>query len=267
MQASHTVSLYLAFAHTAFNRQAAYRLANLAGTLTNTFFLLFRAAVFQAVFQHSQTIAGYTLTTTWAYIVLVQALVMVVPQWGTVGVAEDIRTGQVAMDLSRPVNYYGMVMAKRFGVSVFHLLARGVPVVGIGYLLGIWQPPDVPMSRWWYFAMSLSLSIFLANSIHFLVELTGFWLESSRGPKVVLMGVIYFLSGAVMPIAFFPDWARQIASWLPFAYTLNAPIEIALATTSVWSTMVAQALWVLILVAMCQFAFALGVRKITLHGG
>lgn len=258
--------IYPSFAKVAFTRQAKFRLANISGLFTNTFFMLFRTSVFTAIYEHSSEIAGYTLAQSLSYAVLVQALIMVIPQWGSIGVGEDIRTGQVAMDLCRPLNYYLMILFKRIGISGFFLLGRGIPALLIGYSFGFLTIfPDKIASLWG--VVSLILGVWLANSLHFLVELTGFWLENSRGPKMLVVGLTYFFSGATIPVVLFPPWAQTINLWLPFSYTLNAPIEILLGVKNPLDLFLPQLLWVIVISGFCLVVLKQGERKVVLHGG
>ena len=260
------ITTYLYFTKTEFTRQASFKLANISGFITNTFFMLFRAAVFQAFFANTAIIAGYTLNDTLTYIVWVQSFIMAIPQWGAIGVSEDIKTGQIAMDMCRPINYYFMIMGKRIGASIFYLISRGAFALIIGKLLGYFLiTPNVEQLSIGF--ISLMLGIVLANSIHFLVELSGFWLETSRGPKMFIVAFNYFFSGAVIPITFFPPLAKSISKYLPFQYTLNAPIEILLNATNIYQMLLHQFIYVIILTTLCLTLLKLGECKLTLHGG
>jgi ABC-2 type transport system permease protein len=259
-------NIYAHFARVAFRRQRSFRLANFSGLFTNLFFLLFRSAVFAALFDHASTVGGYSLAQAVSYAVLVQTLIMVIPQWGQIGVGEDIRSGQIAMDMCRPLNYYLMIMAKRFGISCYFLVARGLPTLAIAYALGLWTTlPQVTSLPW--AVISLAAGILLANSLHFLVELSGFWLESPRGPKMLVVGLTYFFSGATIPLAFFPPWAKQLSALLPFAATLNTPIEVLLQPELPWTLLAQQGLWLLVVCSLCFIVLRRGERSLVLHGG
>lgn len=266
MNILHTLSTYLYFSKTEFNRLASFKLANIAGFITNTFFMLFRAAVFQALFTGTATIAGYSVEHTLTYIVWVQAFITAIPQWGSIGVNDDIKTGQIAMDLSRPINYYCMIMGKRVGSSIFFLVSRGSLAIMVGTLLGYFSILPTP-EQLIIGIISFTFGVLLTNSIHFLVELSGFWLETSRGPKMFIVAFSYFFSGAVIPITLFPPAAKAISKYLPFQYTLNAPIEIFIGTTNIYQMLAYQFGYLLILMTLCLTLLKLGEHKLTLHGG
>lgn len=266
MHGLFAISVYSAFIKMGFIRQAKFRLANIAGLFTNTFFMIFRAAIFQALFANAALIAGCNLDYMLTYAVMVQVLIMVIPQWGSVGLSEDIRTGQIAVDLMRPINYYLMVLSKRIGISAFYLLARGIPALLIGIFLGFFRlVPDL-----YHIALemiSLVLSIWLASSIHFLIELCAFWLESSQGPKRLVMVASYFLSGAFIPTALFPPWAQEINLFLPFQYTINSTIEILMGASQPLKLLGFQFLWVVVISVFCLLGLNRGQYKVALHGG
>ena len=79
-------------------RQFAYRIANWAGLFTNSFFLFFRAGVFEACYRSAESesgvahdIDGLDAAGALSYAVLSQSLIMVAPFWGRVGLSEDVR--------------------------------------------------------------------------------------------------------------------------------------------------------------------------------
>jgi len=257
---------YVAFSKVEFLRYLGFRLSNIAGLFTNIFFLMFRAAAFKALFVNAALIGGYPLEYILSYTVLSQVLLMVIPQWGSVGVAEDIRTGQIASDLLKPVNYYFMILSKRIGVCLFYLLMRGLPVLIVGTLLGLFrcQPDFFHVTVG---IISVFLSIVIANSLHFLVEAAAFWLESHQGPKRLLSVSLYFFSGAFIPVALFPPWAKEVSSLLPFQYTLNTTVNILLGSSESLQLLGLQVMWFLIMIFLCLICLNRGIKKVTLHGG
>lgn len=258
--------IYWAFIKIAFNRQASFRLANFSSLFTNAFFLLFRIAVFQAFFAGIDVIAGLTLEQTLTYTVLVQSLIMVVPQWGDIGISEDIRSGQIAMDLLRPINYYWMVIAREFGRCVYYVPASAIPILLLGTLFGYLSVlPSIENFCMGMF--SVIIGMWLVFSVHFLVELSAFWLESSRGPKRFVVTGIYFLSGSALPIAFFPEWAKLLNSWLPFQYTLNTPVVIFIGGAKPLAMLGVQLTWALVMSLVCMILLRYGKKKVALHGG
>jgi ABC-type uncharacterized transport system permease subunit len=66
----------------AFQRQLAYRFANLSGLVTNGFFGLLRAYVIIALFGARPAVAGYSIGDAITYTGLAQALIAYIALWG-----------------------------------------------------------------------------------------------------------------------------------------------------------------------------------------
>lgn len=261
-------SPYFAFFEISFKRQFAYRIANWAGLFTNLFFLFFKVAILEACYTHKTTISNYTILDTLTYVTVMQGLIMVVPMWGRIGVGESIRSGKIATDLIRPVNFFVMMISMRLGVSIYYLLVRTLPIIFVGYLVNfmiiphIWNLPVV--------LLSIIMSAIIGNCLYFLIESTSFWLESDLGPRYILMGFSGLMAGLIVPIAFFPDWALFISKFLPFAYMLSCPVEIFLGKHSgmgLCVKLLIQLFWVVFLIGLSLIILKTGVRKMVLHGG
>src|SRR5687767_1843462 len=97
--------LYYEVARRAFQRQLAYRTANLAGLFTNAVFGYLRAAVILALYESRTDVAGYDLPTALSYTWTTQASLMIIALWGWYDIEETIRTGDVVSDLSKPFSY------------------------------------------------------------------------------------------------------------------------------------------------------------------
>ncbi len=259
---------YLAFARAAFQRQFAYRMSNWAGLMTNTFFMFFRAAALGACFDARSSIGGLSLSAVVTYVTVSQSLVMVCPQWGRIGLAEAVRTGQVAVDLLRPVNLAGLYIARRLGMSGYFVVVRMVPILSIGALAGLLARPAPYV--WLPFAVSVVVAAWIAICIAFLVETSSFWLESERGVRHIVIGAGLLPSGLVLPTDFFPAWIQTLFFASPFPYTLYVPTGIWMGRyppESMYLLIVIQLAWGLALTVASRALLAAGTRRLQIVGG
>ena len=112
----------------AFRRYSTYTAATLAGIFTNCVFGVIICYVYLALWDQQPHAGGYDATDAVTYVWLGQAMIMTVMVWGggaTADLADRIRTGDVAIDLYRPVPLIGWYVAQDLGRSAYHLLARG----------------------------------------------------------------------------------------------------------------------------------------------
>jgi ABC-2 type transport system permease protein len=259
----------LAFIKTSFKKQLIYRIANWSGLCTNFFFLFIRAGVFIACYQNRDKVAGLTMIDTLTYLTLTQSFFTLMPHLGSMGLSEHIISGQIAVELSRPMNFYVMYMAKRMGIFFYYLLYRFFPVLIIGSLFGLLRLPST-FSMTPLFFLSVFLGFWISVSIMFIIEASAFWFESDRGLKVCMYGIFSFFSGLLIPLNYFPEWAMKITRLLPFSYTFNAPAQIYLGVQKYEEMvigMIGQVTWVIVLSLMCFTVLKRGEGKVIIHGG
>ena len=123
--------MYLALARLSFQRQLTYRTANLAGLATNAFFGLLRASVLIALFGARKSVAGYSVGDAVTYTGISQAMISYIAIWGWWDVTRSIRSGEIATDLSRPVDYFWYWVAQDYGRGLGQLLLRGLPIMAL----------------------------------------------------------------------------------------------------------------------------------------
>lgn len=88
-----------------FRRWSAYRSATLAGAVTNTVFGLVKASILMAtVAAAGGTLAGYDAREAATFAWVSQALLAPVSIFAAAEMAERVRSGDVAVDLARPVD-------------------------------------------------------------------------------------------------------------------------------------------------------------------
>jgi ABC-2 type transport system permease protein len=249
----------------------AYRTATLAGVLTNFFFGLLRAYVFLAVFDASgrEVVAGYTRQDAVTYTALTQALISPLHIWGWWDVMNTIRSGEIAMHLTRPYPFYLFWMARDVGRALSQLLFRGAPILVVYPLLFEIAWPD-SAAHWLAIMASVLLAILLSFAWRFLVNLSAFWALDAMGIGRLSYFVMTFLSGFLVPVALFPPWLAAIANLTPMPAMVNTPIEVYLGLVEGRALVEAigtQAVWLLLLSLAAEGAFRLGTRRLVVQGG
>lgn len=261
---------YVAFTAMAFRRAFAYRIANWAGLFTNAFFLFFRAYALGACFTGRESIGTMRMQEVLTYTTLSQALLMVVPMWGNMGLSYNVRSGQIAVELSRPIDYFLMHMSQRFGVGAYYVLARFTPMMIIGAAMGFLAGPAGGVFTLAALILSVLLGAWIANCLLFLVEVSSFWMESDRGMRGIVQGLSLVAGGLIIPLHFFPGWAYDAANALPFRYLSYFSVELYLGKLDAGATCSAfgmQFAWAAALTLLCRRALARGSRKLVIHGG
>jgi ABC-2 type transport system permease protein len=264
--------LYAAVAVRAFRRYATYTAATLAGVFTNSVFGIIIAFVYIAVWKQNPDAGGYDVTDAVTYAWLAQAMIMTVAIFSggsTDDVADRIRTGDVAIDLYRPVSFLGWWLATDLGRAAYHLLSRGLAPTVVGALLFDLRFPSsagVALA----FLLSVTLAVVVSFGIRMLVATTAFWLLDQTGVANVAMLFSIFLSGLAVPLVLFPGWTRDVVLALPWAAFVQVPADIWLGQrtgTAILGGLAFQAGWAVVLLAGCAAVLRLAERKVVVQGG
>ena len=120
------------------------------------------------------------------------------------------------------------------------------------------------------FAASLVLAVVTSFAIRFLVACSAFWLLDQTGVRMLSGVLAIFLSGMTLPLVIFPEPLRSIALALPWASYLQTPADIWLghrSGTGILTGLALQALWIAVLLALCQAVLGAATRKVVVQGG
>ena len=264
--------LHCLVAISAFRRYSTYRWATVTGVFVNSVFGVIRCYILLALWDTNPHIGGYDATDAVTYCWLTQSLIMTTGIFGGSGVDEvatRVRTGDIVVDLYRPVNLQSWYMAAEFGRSAFSLLGRGVPPTIIGALLFGLRFPQAPLT-WLAFTAAMVLGVVVGFSIRFLVALSGFWLVDGRGMLFLINTAGTFFSGFMLPINLFPGWLADLCYALPWVSMIQTPIDIFLGQESAFDfargfgTAVA---WAAVLLTAGHLLLARATRKVVVQGG
>jgi len=261
--------LFIELAKRSFQRQLTYRAATFAGLATNFFFGLLRVAVMVALYQASREVNGISLRGAITFTGLTQALIGFLSLFGWYDMMNSIYTGAVASDLLKPMGYFNFWMAQDLGRALAQLVLRGFTMMAAyAILIGISIPNG--MEQWIAFVISLFLAWLLSFSWRFLVNLSGFWTPDARAIGRFGFILLYFVTGFLMPLRFFPDWFVSICDYTPFPHMVNSVVEIYLGVLSgpqIAVVLIKQAIWAVLLVLLCRLTLKFGMRRLVIHGG
>lgn len=252
-----------------FQRHLSYRAATIAGLITNYFFGILRATIFEALYNLQSSVEGISTQGVITYAALGQALIgfLSISQWYEL--MSTVYSGDVASDLLKPMNYFRYWLAQDLGRAAVQLIFRGFTLLfGFSLIYDlVW--PTSPLNLL-IISISLILSWLISFSWRFLVNLSAFWTPDARGILRLAFVLSWFFSGFLMPLRFFPDWVIQLANFMPFPHMFNSVIEIYLGIlkgNALFLALFYQLLWAVSLIFLGQIVLQLGVRRLVIQGG
>jgi ABC-2 type transport system permease protein len=261
--------VYVEVARRAFRRFATYRGATGAALFTNVFFGILLTSVVKAVARTRGTdIGGLDEAGLVTQVWLGQGMIAVVDVFVRhQELVERIRTGDVVVDLYRPVDLQAWWAAVDVGRAAYELLVRFVPPVTIGIVFfGARLPAgrDGPAV-----VAALALAVAVSFALRFLALSSGFWLLDGRGAVRMMMTVWIVGAGMTIPLPLLPDAIEVPLRALPFASTIQLVSDVWTGTArpSLPASLGLQAAWAAALLGAGRVVQARATRKVVVQGG
>lgn len=264
------LTAYYELARSEFRRFTAYPLAIVAGIFTNSVFGLIRGSVLVgALIGAGGPIGGYDQQLALSYVWIGQAVIAPIGLFVRRDIAERVHTGEIAVDLARPVDFQLSWWARDMGRFLFNMATRSVAVLLIGvFLVGISVPTD-----WTAYPLGLA-SLLIGTSLNFLcmylINLIAFWVVDAGGYLNLYGLALNLLSGFLIPVHIFPGWLLAIAQHTPFPSILQTPVDILSGRTTGWEALPligVQTGWLIAVIVLGRLVLAAASRRLVVQGG
>ncbi|PTX60712.1 ABC-2 type transport system permease protein [Melghirimyces profundicolus] len=184
-------------------------------------------------------------------------------------IAEEIRDGTVAVQLIRPYHYLLVKCFQGLGEGLFRLLLFSVPgLVIVSLVFPIHLPTDA--GRWLGFVISLIFAFVINSQINVLTGLMAFFILNNTGLIRAKRVLVDLLSGLIIPIHFFPEWAGRVLSYLPFqgiSYVPSTILSRGLPMEELFRYLGIQLLWGILLWIPIQLLWMTARRRLIVQGG
>ncbi len=253
----------------AFARIAAVQAATERGELYGRalFFAAILAvftALWRAVAEAGMPLAAEPAQMVW-YLAASEWILMSTPA-RHLEIQEEIRRGDVAYQLSRPVSFPRATLAQCLGT----LAVRG-PVLGaVAFACAFLFTGTAPSvhALLWLVPFGVCASLVLAE-LYVAMGMMSFWLTDATPLYWVLGKLLFILGGLMLPLELYPSWLQVIARYTPFPYLLAGPAGFLLRAPSSSALALGAALvaWAVFLGALVELLFWRARRSLQLSGG
>ncbi|MBM4084790.1 MAG: hypothetical protein FJ272_08380 [Planctomycetes bacterium] len=246
-----------------------YRAAALAGFATQLFWGVMRVMIFTAFYLSSTTPPPMTLPEIITYVWLGQALLLLLPWGWDTEVAQAIRTGNVAYELVRPVDLYWLWYCRAVAMRTAPALLRAFPMfVVAGLFFGLAAPASWTSAG--AFAAATLGALLLSAAITAFLNISLFWTISGEGIIRLVPAGVMLLSGIIVPLPFFPDWAQPVLNALPFRGIMDVPFRLYMGhipPQHAPALVAHQLAWTAAIVLLGRWTLARGLRRVVVQGG
>jgi ABC-2 type transport system permease protein len=268
---------YLAIFAARFLMMLQYRAAALAGIATQFWFGAIMIMALSAFYTSGGGSASITLAEAITYIWLGQAFLGLLPWNVDPEIVLMMRTGNVAYERLRPVDTYFYWLARAMAWRAAATLLRSIPLLIVTSVLfelvglGDWSLRPLPsFEALALFALSMVAVVFLSSAITTLLNISVVWTISGQGVNVITNSLVLILSGMVVPLPLFPDWAHPVLFIQPLAGLVDIPYRIYFANLSGGEALGGIALqvsWTMVFIVFGRLLMTHTMRRVQVQGG
>ena len=260
--------MYGRVAEISLKEALAYRVEFFTGMIGNLVQLAVFWYVWKAIYAASSTpIAGISLAAMLTYMSVSVALRGLFYSESEFSIETEVKSGSIAAILIKPISYPLYCLSRQLGGSVLSLFSQVIPVVVIAiFVIGI-STPAAPIA--------FAVSVFMGFIINWIMSwLTGMWALWSAGSiwgmSLARRIITEIMSGALIPIYFFPGWLATVANLLPFQAMFGTPLSIYIGMVTgpdIWIALGVQFLWTILFIGVAIFVWNRAQKKIFIQGG
>lgn len=260
---------YLSIAIAGAQEALAYR----GSTLLNLSAGMLSAAatyyIWRAVYADRPSLQGFTWAQMQAYVLVAFVLSSLVSFQSMTAMTANVRTGQVAVDILRPLSYLGSQLARTTGRALVESVLGSCLALLLAVVLLDLSPP-ASASAAIAFIVAAAAGFVTKFLIHYLVSLLCFLTTNATGLIWTELAVVGILSGAIVPLDFFPSWLVEVLRLLPFQGIVYQPVEIYLGRLEGTPMHLAGCLqlgWIAALLLFAKVVWRPALRRLDVQGG
>ncbi len=262
---------YLTLTRAGIMETLQFRLSAVIMVIGNLLYLIVVYFLWKAIYNSANTdiVNGMTFYDTLIYLVLATALYNFIEMYVVWEMGRNIQTGKIVLDLLKPMPYRRYCFWSFSGMLIVQFLFTFLPTFIIVMAV---TKGAIPIGiNLLYFIISVVLAIIINYSFDFIVGTICLYTESIWGINIMKQVIVLLLSGATVPLAFFPEPLKTIVLYLPFQAVYNTPLTILLngnpSMKDILYSLGIQLFWCLIMWLIGHIFWKISLRQITVNGG
>lgn len=262
------MSTYWAYFRKSFKKNAAYRSSVWLQIIASMISIGIQVAVWTSLIGDG-SVDGITLDDMVTYAIINAALYAIVLTRLYNDVDDRLRTGDISIDLLRPVRYPGMILADQLGWAAYRTIFMIIPIVVVASLLFGFSAPESLLAGVG-FLIVLPLTVLISYAIGYLIALLAFWFLTTFHFSWAIGALTTVFSGSVLPLWFFPDEWETLARLLPFQFLGFVPAATwmgELAGAELVQTLGVGVAWTAVLLLVTRMLWMRATTRLVVQGG
>lgn len=248
-----------------------FRASYIVAIVGNLVYLVVIYYLWKAIYASSNTeiVNGMTFQDTMIYLVLAAALSGFLEVYLIWGLGRDIQTGKIVLNIIKPMDFQIYYFFYYSGNYVMAFFTTFLPTFVLVYFLtGGAIPIGVNLL---FFLVSLVFGLLINFCIDYFVATICLYTQSTWGINIMKEVIVLFVSGATVPLAFFPEPLKTIVGYLPFQAIYNTPLQFlineSLSMNDCIKMLLLQVFWVIVTISLSRLFWKKSLKIITVNGG
>lgn len=247
-----------------------YAQSFLLSQISNIILLIAQICLWTSIykFNDAQEVGGYTLNMMYSYIILSFFMNKMMSWRNENLLSRKIISGSIVYDQVKPISFLMLSLGNMTG----GMFVEGMLLVPIVVLIFLVFPGSVVFAsqNMGLFFLTFLLGLILKMLIIHNFSLLCFFTTSHLGLTWTRDAIIDLFSGAVLPLALFPEALKNIAYILPFNLIIQSPLSIYLNQETVLPAQfvpILQIIWILIFILIQHIVWKQIQKRIDISGG
>lgn len=267
------MSKYFSIFRIKFTNSLQYRAAAFVGMITQFAWGFMLILAFSTFYKENPNAYPMEFSQTVSYIWMQQAFYSLFMMWYFENdIYSTITNGAIAYELARPIDLYNRWFCQAAAGRIARAVLRSMLIFVIAFIVPEPYRMSLPadLMQFILFLLSAALSVCVVVSFSMLIYISTFYMLSPIGIQLIATALSDFLSGATIPLPFFPEPFRQIVELLPFASMQNMPLRIYSGNIiggDAAKGILVQVIWFALLVIIGKLLMKNAIRKVVVQGG
>lgn len=272
MKSIKSMKAYFTFTKNSLQRNLAYRANSVIFLLGDLMLLGVTYYLWKAIYSSSpeSILNGFNYNEMIVYVLISFITGIVINADIMHMMYREVKDGSIAMNLIRPINYEKRMFFESLGNLIYNFLI--VFILGFICLLifTIKTKGSINIIEILFYFVSVFLGFCINFFYSYTFGLFSFKITNMWGLSQITQAIIQLVSGALIPIVFFPKWAQIIFNFLPFKSMIYTPSMIYLGKLSyseIAISILVQIFWVAVLAICARALWKKMIKNLTILGG
>ncbi|SKA62747.1 ABC-2 family transporter protein [Eubacterium uniforme] len=267
------IKKYISLTRSGIMEQLQFRLGVFITLFANLIYLTLIYFLWKSIYKSAGTdmVNGMTFNDTMIYLVLATALFNFLEMFIVWDMSRSIQSGEIILKLLKPIKFKPYMFWSYFGCNIVTFFLSFLPTF---IIINIITNGAIKLSsNLLLFIPTVVMALIINFNIDMFVSTICLYTESTWGINIVKESIVLLLSGATIPIAFFPKPLKDIVIYLPFKAIYDTPLNVLLMkdgftiNSGVEKMLLIQLFWCVFLSVIGNIFWKVSIRKITVNGG